>query len=162
MTVLAFSFLGHDLAIPMPGHAVSGAAEVEARAAVAKLEALIAEHDAVFLLMDSRESRWLPTVIAAAQNKICLTAAVGFDTYVAMRHGVEPTDTQAGNLGGVQDASKQPRQRNVGCYFCNDVVAPVNSQKDRSLDQQCTVSRPGVSMAVSAAVVEQLIAVNEQ
>ena len=39
---------------------------------VKHLEQLIVDHDVIFLLMDSRESRWLPTMIAAAQGKVCL------------------------------------------------------------------------------------------
>ena len=39
---------------------------------VRKLEELIDDHDVVFLLMDTRESRWLPTVISAAKNKVGL------------------------------------------------------------------------------------------
>jgi hypothetical protein len=35
-----------------------------------KLEKLIKDHDSIFLLMDTRESRWLPTVIAAANQKV--------------------------------------------------------------------------------------------
>ena len=37
---------------------------------VEKLDCLISEHDVVFLLLDTRESRWLPTVIAASKRKV--------------------------------------------------------------------------------------------
>lgn len=42
----------------------------QTKADVAKLEKLMDEHDAVFLLMDSRESRWLPTVLGSAKGKV--------------------------------------------------------------------------------------------
>ena len=55
----------------MPGHPIppNAASMAQAKADVAKLEKLIDEHDVVFLLMDSRESRWLPTVVGAAKGK---------------------------------------------------------------------------------------------
>jgi len=37
---------------------------------VRQLESLIDDHDVIFLLMDTRESRWLPTVIGAAKQKV--------------------------------------------------------------------------------------------
>ena len=55
----------------MPGHPIPESGLAQAQADVAKVEALIEEHDAVFLLMDSRESRWLPTVIGASKGKVC-------------------------------------------------------------------------------------------
>ena len=63
---------GHALSIPMPGHPIPNnpSSLTNAKADVVKLEKLIDEHDAVFLLMDSRESRWLPTVIAASKGKV--------------------------------------------------------------------------------------------
>ena len=79
---------------------------------VEKLESLITEHDAVFLLMDSRESRWLPTVIAASQGKVVINAALGFDSYLVMRHGASPDDEDKG--------------KRLGCYYCNDIVAPAD------------------------------------
>jgi len=100
----------HSFLIPMPGHPISPAANQQTRADVAKLEQLMSEHDAVFLLMDSRESRWLPTVIAAAQGKIVINAALGFDSYLVMRHGASP------------DAAG----KRLGCYYCNDIVAPTD------------------------------------
>ena len=97
---------GHSLSVAMLGHPFTD--EAKTKADLVKLEALIDSHDAVFLLMDSRESRWLPTVIGKARGKIVMNAALGFDSYVVMRHGSEAGDAS------------------LGCYFCNDVVAPAD------------------------------------
>lgn len=164
---------GHVLSVPMLGHPVLD--EAKTRADFEKLEELIDKHDVIFLLMDTRESRWLPTIIAKAKGKIVMNAALGFDTYVVMRHGPAPAE-------GFEET--------LGCYFCNDVVAPADvsffplppppeghlpctsilglvadfhfalqSVKDQTLDQQCTVTRPGVAAIASALLVELLTSV---
>lgn len=63
---------GYNMSIPMPGHPInfSQATLALAQRDVEQLEKLISEHDVVFLLMDTRESRWLPTVIAASKRKV--------------------------------------------------------------------------------------------
>jgi len=61
--------------------------------------------------------------MASVHNKICLTIALGFETYLVMRHGLSPT-VHNSEINGAR----------LGCYFCNDVVAPRNSLQDRSLD----------------------------
>eukprot|EP00826_Nyctotherus_ovalis_P030187 TRINITY_DN2400_c0_g2_i12.p1 TRINITY_DN2400_c0_g2~~TRINITY_DN2400_c0_g2_i12.p1 ORF type:complete len:271 (-),score=79.24 TRINITY_DN2400_c0_g2_i12:17-829(-) len=138
---------GVNMKIPMPGHSVETQEGIdEAKASYEKLEELIKEHDAVFLLTDTRESRWLATGLSQLHNKICITAALGFDTYVVLRHG---------QRYDLHDASKHGER--LGCYFCGDVVAPTNSLKDRTLDQQCTVSRPALCTIASAVAVELLI-----
>lgn len=101
--------VGHVMSVPMAGHPIIDTAKV--RKDYDKLKELIDEHDVIFLLMDTRESRWLPTVMGKAAGKIVMNAALGFDTFVVMRHGVKLDETPALQLG---------------CYFCNDVVAPAN------------------------------------
>ncbi|KAG6828952.1 hypothetical protein H0H87_012982 [Tephrocybe sp. NHM501043] len=135
---------GHSLSIPMPGHPVPPTSVAQTKADVEKLEKLIDEHDVVFLLMDSRESRWLPTVIGAAKGKIVINAALGFDTYLVMRHGARANST--GDKGLTR----------LGCYYCNDIVAPSDSLTDRTLDQMCTVTRPGLASIAASTAVELL------
>ena len=116
----------------MPGHPIPPASVDKVKKDIAILEKLFDEHDAIFLLMDSRESRWLPTVMAASKGKvwiaasvqclsletdshfqIVLNAALGFDTYLVMRHGARAKITPDGH-------------QRLGCYYCNDVVAPAD------------------------------------
>lgn len=102
---------GLKLSVPMAGHPVAD--EGKEREEFETLERLVEEHDALFLLMDSRESRWLPTVLGKAKGKVVMNAALGFDTYVVMRHGAK------------LNAEDKP-ESSLGCYFCNDVVAPAD------------------------------------
>ncbi|KAF8882014.1 hypothetical protein BD779DRAFT_1544428 [Infundibulicybe gibba] len=133
---------GHSLSIPMPGHPIPDSPpslQIQAKETVEKLESLIDEHDVVFLLMDSRESRWLPTIV--------MNVALGFDTFLVMRHGARGTAVkpEAGSL------------QKLGCYYCNDIVAPADSLTDRTLDQMCTVTRPGLASIAGSTAVELLV-----
>ncbi|KAF9823835.1 hypothetical protein SFRURICE_013372 [Spodoptera frugiperda] len=86
--------------IPMPGHPVGESLKEETINNIKIITEAIAEHDVIFLLLDTREARWLPTLIAAHYGK---------------------------------------------------------SLKDRTLDQQCTVTRPGVAAIAGALAVEILV-----
>lgn len=176
---------GIDLSVPMAGHPIMDEAAVKKD--FEKLKSLIESHDAVFLLMDTRESRWLPTVMAKAAGKIVINAALGFDTYVVMRHGLElppaPTlstleDSAEGTVIVHPDDEKDPMKaaasdpiesstqhgeeaEELGCYFCSDVVAPADSLKSATLDQQCTVTRPGAAPLASSLAVEMLVSITQ-
>ena len=49
---------GHILNIPMPGHPVSSSTMAKVSQDYEKLENLIKNHDVIYLLMDTRESRF--------------------------------------------------------------------------------------------------------
>mmetsp|Transcript_55156 Transcript_55156/g.134017 ORF Transcript_55156/g.134017 Transcript_55156/m.134017 type:complete len:819 (+) Transcript_55156:73-2529(+) len=136
---------GIRLSIPMPGHTDQSPEML--LESVTTLDELVKSTDVVFLLTDTRESRWLPTVMAAAHDKILINAALGLDSWLVMRHG---GGINNGNDVGEEDAAAT----RLGCYFCNDVVAPENSTKNRTLDQQCTVTRPGLAPIASSMAVE--------
>lgn len=125
----------YQLEIPMIGHPVSN--EKSQMNDYETLCRLFESHDVVFLLMDARETRWLPTVLGKLYNKKVINAALGFDSYLVMRHGTNDD--------------------NLGCYFCNDIVAPSDSLTDRTLDQMCTVTRPGVALMAASQAVELLV-----
>lgn len=145
------------LQIPMPGHVVGKSMMESTEKAFQKLEELYKKHDVVFLLLDSREARWLPTVLCAAINKIAINAALGFDSYTVQRHGTRNSQEVSTPDLMVQN----PSGKDLGCYFCNDITQPGNSQVDRTLDQQCTVSRPGLSYIASGLAVELLVALTQ-
>jgi ubiquitin-like modifier-activating enzyme ATG7 len=133
---------GHVMSVPMAGHPILD--EPKVKAEYEKLKALIEEHDVIYLLLDTRESRWLPTLMGKAAGKIVMNAALGFDTFVVMRHGLKARGSE---------------EEEMGCYFCNDVVAPADSIKDATLDQQCTVTRPGIAPIASALLVELMVSI---
>lgn len=60
---------GVELHVPMPGHVVSEKDEQDVKMAVQTCDELVSNHDVVFLLMDTREGRWLPTLLATAKHK---------------------------------------------------------------------------------------------
>jgi len=126
---------GFAITIPLPGRTlINEKAKEEYFKNLEILENQIKDCDIMFLLTDSRESRWFPTVIAKAYNKLVITAAIGFDSYLVMRHGNS--------------------KNKLGCYFCTDITTPGDTSGNRTLDQQCTISRPGVSMMCSGLAAE--------
>ncbi|MCO5585493.1 hypothetical protein L7F22_039426 [Adiantum nelumboides] len=138
---------GHQLNIPMPGHPIPKSNVEQIKKDVKFLEELFDSHDVVYLLMDSRESRWLPTVLGAVKSKMVFNTALGFDTFLAMRHGASPKEHNS------------THSTRLGCYFCNDIVAPTDSLTDRTLDQMCTVTRPGLASIASATTVEMMVSI---
>ena len=180
---------GFHMSVPMAAHPIVD--EDRVRKEFEKLKSLIESHDAVFLLMDTRESRWLPTVMAKAAGKIVINTALGFDTFVVMRHGLtppSPPQSQEGTVIEQPEAETNPLKaaaadtveaagearspslarhsstaegEEVGCYFCSDVVAPADSLKSATLDQQCTVTRPGAAPMASAMAVELLVSLTQ-
>lgn len=70
----------------MPGHAIPPSEIDRVLEDCNHLQTLIASHDIIFLLTDTRESRWMPTLLCATENKAsasnicsCTTNKLMFD-----------------------------------------------------------------------------------
>lgn len=81
---------------------------------------LIRSHDAVFLLTDSRESRWTPTFLGGLFNVPTFTVALGFDSLIVVRHGLSNAASAKPDSPKSFIASNQST---LGCYFCIDPYA---------------------------------------
>ena len=166
-----------------------------------RLEQLIQSHDVCFTLTDSREARWLPTMLCTKYNKMLINSALGFDSYLVMYHdncryednnynscnnnyvgdgkddGMMDINNGSNSDSKIYEQNHQqhhsihketlhkvsskvtlPKSPELGCYFCNDIVAAQNSTRDRSIDQQCTVTRPGLSFVAAGLAVEVMVA----
>lgn len=129
-----------ELTIPMPGHRTDDKHAAQTRSSILELSNLVLSHDVVFILLDSKEARWVPTVLCTAHDKPVINVALGIHSFTVMRHGMRTTE------GDEKDQ--------LGCYFCDTDTPPKDSTTSRDLDQQCTVSRPGVGAIASALAVE--------
>jgi ubiquitin-like modifier-activating enzyme ATG7 len=134
--------VGVNLTIPMPGHRIDDQNMDQTVQDIKQLEQLILDHDVTYLLTDNRESRWLPTLLCSVHQKPVINVALGIESFVVMRHGLQGQG-----------------ENRLGCYFCNDIVAPEDSISNRSIDQQCTITRPGLSPIASAIAVEILASI---
>lgn len=141
--------------VPMPGHFVSENAIESTYKDLLKVEELIKEHDILLNCFDSREARYFPSLLGALYNKLCLSIGIGYDSFVIVRHGKYGD----GFYDKIREGGKadEKDKENVGCFFCSDYLPPSDSMSNRTLDQQCTVSRPGISMISCGIGIEMLI-----
>lgn len=67
---------GHVFQIPMPGHSIAESLRAETLENIEKISTLIQSHDVLFLVTDSRESRWLPTLLGVFHGKVIDSTAI--------------------------------------------------------------------------------------
>lgn len=176
-----------NMKIPMPGHFVTPDLLDSVNQDLNKLEDLITSHDVIFNVFDSREARYFPTTIGALYNKNVISIGIGYESYIIVQHGcygVQETknihdlantnliceNKETKEIDQTDDNSEKETEKcnkhlidennqesDYGCFFCSDYITPVDSMSNRSMDQQCTVSRPGVSMQASAIAIEMYI-----
>lgn len=168
------------LNVPMPGHYVKSEQLDAVMADLEKLDDLVKTHDVVLNVFDSREARYFPTILSALYGKLCVSIGVGYESLVIVKHGnyeagfyeevlkqaqmqesehvaedkQEETDESKNK---VDDQWKPKIVNDHGCFFCSDYLPPTDSMTNRALDQQCTVSRPGISMISCGIAVELLV-----
>ena len=126
------SIEGRYLSVPMPGHPIFPNELEGVEQDVLQLIHYVQTSEIIFLLTDTRESRWLPCLLAKVFHKTIVTVGLGIDSFLV--NVSKPGST---------------------CFFCNSPDAP--SQTKGTPDERCTITRPGLSMMASALGVEMII-----
>ena len=123
---------GRYLSVPMPGHPIFSTELESVEQDILQLIHYIQTRDIIFLLTDTRESRWLPCLLGKVYHKTIITIGLGVDSFLV--NVSKPGST---------------------CFFCNSPNAP--TQTKGTPDERCTITRPGLSMMASALAVEMII-----
>ncbi|CAD2104218.1 autophagy-related protein 7, putative [Plasmodium vinckei] len=207
--------------IPMPGH-LNYLKNENLYKTIEELDNLIDNHDVVFLLTDSKESRYFPSLLIAEKHYNCLKQYtkltnhcnsnindackldgdnITYSNYMCiLNEGIENknvnnkqifdkknefTDQRnifySNILSKINQINKMPPLGisvalgfdsfqvirhpylyfKAACYFCNDMNSPTDSISYRTLDEKCTVTRPGISSISSSIATELLISLTQ-
>lgn len=65
-------------------------------------------------------------------EQIVITTALGFDSYLVMRHGSQLDENES--CDSDRPGLKCISGSRLGCYFCNDVTAPGNVSRRALID----------------------------
>uniref|UniRef100_A0A8R7PFL1 THIF-type NAD/FAD binding fold domain-containing protein n=1 Tax=Triticum urartu TaxID=4572 RepID=A0A8R7PFL1_TRIUA len=137
---------GIQMEIPVPRNPVSPTKMSSVLDNCKRFQALVASSDVVFLLTDTWESRWFPTLLCANENEIAITSASGYDSYLVMRHGAGP-----GHNLSTEDALGHQR---LGSCFYNNSSSFVNVYYVLQLVLNEIVAMPGLTSIASGKAVE--------
>ncbi|XP_039287408.1 ubiquitin-like modifier-activating enzyme ATG7 [Nilaparvata lugens] len=153
------------LEIPMPGHATSDIAFKLKGSDVFPsdhLSQLISEHDVIFLLTDTRESRWLPTLLARHHKKLeVISCSNGENERLKTLPLRKPHKMKSQANEGAMESFYFERSNDSKKRYQNVIRIDSDclSTADRTLDQQCTVTRPGVASLAAALAVELTVSI---
>jgi ubiquitin-like modifier-activating enzyme ATG7 len=124
----------YNTTIPMMDHIWSDK-KITMEQTIKHIDDLIDKNDVILLLTDNRESRWLVSFLAQHKpDKLVITMALGFSESLIKTH-----------------------KKGETCYFCNDLNRPSNTEVGRTLDQMCTVTRPGLAYQVTGMGAEMIV-----
>ncbi len=146
----------------MPGHYITDEQIDVTYKDLQVIEEEIKNHDVLLNCFDSREARYFPSLIGALHNKLVLSIGIGYDSFVIVRHGKYGEDFGENLEKCLKDPTQEDylkdlNKNDIGCFFCSDYLPPNDTMSNRTLDQQCTVSRPGISMVSCGIGVEMIV-----